>query len=81
MRLLLLQEIAPTGVITAEIDNDPTQTGDTTMAKSEPNKGGVNQHKRMAMGESVTGMKKGGKVEKMAEGGCMKKGGKVKKGK
>lgn len=43
------------------------------MAKSEPNKGGVNQHKRMAMGEAVTGMKKGGKVD------CMKKGGKVKK--
>lgn len=33
----------------------------------------VGQHKRMAMGEKVTGMKKGGKVD------CMKKGGKVKK--
>ena len=31
----------------------------------------VNQHKRMAMGEKVTGMKKGGM--------CMKKGGEVKK--
>ncbi len=41
------------------------------MAKSESE---VNQHKRLAMGEKVTGMKEGGKV------GCgMKKGGKVKK--
>ncbi len=44
----------------------------------------VNQHKRLAMGEKVTGMKKGGAVEmkaitKMAKGGCMKKGGKAKK--
>ncbi len=43
----------------------------------------VNQHKRLAMGEAVTGMKKGGAVEmkqmqKMAKGGCMKKGGKAK---
>jgi hypothetical protein len=42
--------------------------------KSEPNKGGLNQHKKLAMGEKVTGMKKGGKAD------CdMKKGGKVKK--
>ncbi len=33
-------------------------------------KGPINQHKRLAMGEKVTGMKKGGSV-------CMKKGGKV----
>ena len=48
----------------------------------------VNMHKRIAMGEKVTGMKKGGKVDaesaegkmkKMACGGMMKKGGKVKK--
>ncbi len=47
-------------------------------------KGPMNQHKAMAEGEKVTGMKKGGAVEmnpmaKMAKGGCMKKGGKVKK--
>lgn len=53
-------------------------------------KGPVNQHKRMAEGEKVTGMKKGGKVakemkpmekmEKMARGGmCMKDGGMAKK--
>lgn len=46
----------------------------------------VNQHKRLAMGEKVTGMKKGGKVEKemkpekMAMGGiACKKGGMAKK--
>ena len=41
-------------------------------------KGPVNQHKRMAEGEKITGMKSGGKVVKKAEGGCMKKGGKAK---
>lgn len=30
---------------------------------ADPNSGGIRQHKRMAMGEKVTGMKKGGKVE------------------
>lgn len=48
------------------------------MAKSE--KGAVNMHKRLAMGENVTGMKKGGKVEKKAKGGmACKKGGSIKK--
>jgi len=45
----------------------------------------VNQHKRLAMGEKVTGMKKGGSVmkpmAKMVKGSCMKKGGMSKKGK
>lgn len=45
------------------------------MAKKDMEDKDVNMHKRMAMGEKVTGMKKGGKVD------CMKKGGKVKKGK
>lgn len=40
---------------------------------------GVNQHKRMAMGKKVSGMKKGGVVDKSDGGDCMKKGGKVKK--
>lgn len=40
----------------------------------------VKQHKRIAMGEKVTGMKHGGKVEKKSEGGmACKKGGSVKK--
>ena len=45
------------------------------MAKESKGKGSsmVNQHKRMAMGDKVTGMKEGGL--------CMKKGGAVKKGK
>lgn len=36
------------------------------MAKKEPkmNDKEINQHKRMAMGEKITGMKSGGKVEK-----------------
>lgn len=38
----------------------------------------VGQHKRLAMGEKVTGMKKGGAVAKEC-GGMMKKGGSVKK--
>lgn len=42
-------------------------------------KGPVNQHKRMAEGEKITGMKKGGTVEKKACGGMMKKGGMAKK--
>lgn len=37
------------------------------------NKDMTNQHKRMAMGEKITGMKNGGMA-------CMKKGGMVKKG-
>lgn len=41
------------------------------MAKKEMDSK-VNMHKRIAMGEAVTGMKAGGKVD------CMKKGGKVK---
>lgn len=45
------------------------------MAKKETSGGPINQHKEMAMGKKVTGMKSGGKVD------CMKKGGKVKKGK
>lgn len=61
------------------------------MAKNEQDTSKmVNQHKRLAMGEKVIGMKKGGKVhsdetedkkmiKKMACGGMMKKGGKVKK--
>lgn len=40
----------------------------------EQTKGPVNQHKRLAEGEKITGMKKGGSA-------CMKKGGKAKKGK
>ncbi len=40
--------------------------------KSGMDKGAVNQHKRLAMGEAVTGMKEGGMA-------CMKRGGKVKK--
>lgn len=43
--------------------------------------GPLNQHKKMAEGEKITGMKSGGKVKKMAKGGCMKKGGMSKKGK
>lgn len=51
------------------------------MAKSK-SEGPINQHKKMAMGEKVTGMKHGGKVEHKAKGGmCHKKGGEVKKGK
>lgn len=45
------------------------------MAKEESKgrgKGPMNQHKRMAEGEKITGMKKGGKAE-------MKKGEKTKK--
>lgn len=42
------------------------------MAKKETSGGAVNMHKKMAMGEKVTGMKAGGKVD------CMKKGGAVK---
>lgn len=41
------------------------------MAKKEMDSK-INQHKKMAMGEKITGMKSGGKVD------CMKKGGKVK---
>lgn len=38
----------------------------------------VNQHKRLAMGEKVTGMKKGGRA--MSSGGmACKKGGQIKK--
>ena len=53
-------------------------------------KDGVNQHKAMAMGRAVTGMKKGGAVKDrdhdgMKKGGmvgrCMKCGGKVHSGK
>lgn len=59
------------------------------MAKKEMDSKLVNQHKRMAEGEKVTGMKAGGKVDCMKKGGAvkmkaempMKKGGKVKKGK
>ena len=42
-----------------------------TEGKKEPM---IPQHKKMAMGEKVTGMKSGGKA-------CMKKGGKAKKSK
>jgi hypothetical protein len=41
-------------------------------------KGPVNQHKRMAEGEKITGMKTGG-IAKKAKGGCMNKGGMAKK--
>lgn len=41
------------------------------MAK-DSNKGAVSQHKRMAMGEAVTGMKKGGKVKPGAKKGAKK---------
>lgn len=59
-------------------------TKETTMSK-----GPVNQHKRMAMGEKVSGMKKGGAVkgtkpaDKPVKGGTPKGVGKntVKKGK
>ncbi len=49
------------------------------MAKNEQDTSKmVNQHKRLAMGEKVTGMKKGGavemkKMEKMNKGGMAKK--------
>jgi len=53
------------------------------MAKDHKSKGepkedkAINQHKRMAMGENITGMKKGGKAEyKAKEGGHIKKRGK-----
>lgn len=52
------------------------------MAKKEDmgEKSEISQHKRMAMGEKVTGMKTGGKVEAKAKGGmCHKTGGTVKK--
>ena len=39
----------------------------------------VNQHKRLAMGEHVTGMKTGGVAKKKACGGMMKAGGEAKK--
>ena len=42
------------------------------MATKETDSKLVNQHKRMAEGQKITGMKSGGKVD------CMKKGGKVK---
>ena len=51
------------------------------MAKDVMDSKQVNQHKRLAAGEKVTGMKKGGAVKKMAKGGCMKKGGMAKKSK
>jgi hypothetical protein len=50
------------------------------MAKSG-NDSLIRQHKRLAMGEHVTGMKKGGVVKKSEGGMACKKGGKVKKGK
>lgn len=51
-----------------------TQPKEKTMKKTEQDTSKqVNQHKRMAMGEKVTGMKKGGMAA------CMKEGGKVKK--
>lgn len=40
--------------------------------------GPIGQHKRMAEGEKITGMKKGG-ITKKACGGIMKKGGMPKK--
>lgn len=43
------------------------------MADKKENSSLIGQHKRLAMGDKVTSMKKGGKVD------CMKKGGKVKK--
>lgn len=39
----------------------------------------VGQHKRIAMGEKVTGMKHGGAVKKAEGGMACKKGGSVKK--
>lgn len=50
------------------------------MAKSKSeNDSLIKQHKRMAMGEKITGMKKGGTVKKSEGGMCHKKGGPVKK--
>ncbi len=53
-------------------------------ASKGQSEGPINQHKALAEGQKVTGMKKGGAVEmktmkKMAKGGCMKKGGMAKK--
>ena len=47
--------------------------------ESKGEKGAINQHTKLALGEKVTGMKHGGKAEKKACGGMMKKGGMAKK--
>lgn len=49
------------------------------MAKDTQDSKMVNQHKRLAMGEKVTGMKNGGITKKARGGMCMKNGGMAKK--
>lgn len=56
-------EITLTTVITSKPKESKMAKGKTTQTTSKE----VNQHKRLAMGEHVTGMKKGGAVKSKKE--------------